>query len=81
MKNAVYGNTMENFRSRIDVRIVSNKNDYLKWTSKPSYMSQKIFDNDLIAIRKSKVTLTPNKPAYIGICILDLSKVLMYEFP
>ena len=81
MNNAVYGNTMENFRSRIDVRIVSNKNDYLKWTSKPSYMSQKIFDNDLIAIRKSKVTLTPNKPAYIGICILDLSKVLMYEFP
>ena len=81
MNNAVYGNTMENFRSRIDVRIVSNKNDYLKWTSKPSYMSQKIFDNDLIAIRKSKVTLTPNKPAYIEICILDLSKVLMYEFP
>ena len=43
-------------------------------------MSQKIFYNNLVAIRKSKITLTLNKPAYIGMCILDLSKVLMYEF-
>ena len=43
-------------------------------------MSDKIFDNDLVAIRKNEVTLTLNKPAYIGICILELSKVLLYEF-
>ena len=43
-------------------------------------MSHKIFDNDLVAIRKNKVTLTLNKPAYIGMCILELSKVLMCEF-
>ena len=43
-------------------------------------MSRKIFDNNLVAIRKNKVTLTLNKPAYIEICILELSKVLMYEF-
>ena len=44
-------------------------------------MSQKIFDNDLVPIRKSKVTLTLNKPTYvIEKCILGLSKVLMYEF-
>ena len=43
-------------------------------------MSHKIFDNDLVAMRKSKVTLTLNKPAYVGMCILDLSKVLVYEF-
>ena len=43
-------------------------------------MSQKIFDHDLVAIYKSKATLAPNKPAYAGMCILDLSKVLMYEF-
>ena len=43
-------------------------------------MSQKIFENNLVAIRKSKVALTLNKPAYAGMCILDLSKVLMYEF-
>ena len=80
MNNDVYGTTMENIRNRIDVKLVSNKKDYLKWTSKPSYMSHKIFDNDLVAIRKNKVTLTLNKPAYIGMCILELSKVLMYEF-
>ena len=43
-------------------------------------MSHKIFDNDLVAICRNKVTLTLNKPAYMGMCILDLSKVLMYKF-
>ena len=43
-------------------------------------MSQKIFDNDLVAIRKSKVTLTLNKPANVGMCMLDLSKELMQGF-
>ena len=43
-------------------------------------MSNKIFDNDLVRIRKIKVTLTVNKAAYIGMCVLELSKVLMYEF-
>ena len=42
-------------------------------------MSHKILDINLLAIRKNKVTLTFNKPAYIGICILELSEVLMYE--
>ena len=43
-------------------------------------MLHKIFENNLIAILKSKVALKLNKPAYIGMCILELSKVLMYEF-
>ena len=43
-------------------------------------MSHKIFDNNLVTIRKSKLALKLNKPAYIGICILELSKVLIYEF-
>ena len=80
MKNAVYGKTIVNLRNRIDVKPVSNKKDYLKWTSKPSYMSHKIFDNDLVAIGKNKVTLTLNKPAYVEMCILELSKVLIYGF-
>ena len=80
MNNAVYGKTVENLRNRIDLRLKSNKKDYLKWTSKPYYMSQKIFDNDLVAIRKSEVTLTLNKPAYVGMYLLDLSKVLMFGF-
>ena len=43
-------------------------------------MSHKIFDNNLVAIRQSKVVLRLNKPAYTGMYILELSKVLMYEF-
>ena len=51
----------------------------MKWTLKPSYLPHEIFDNDLVAISKSKVILTLNKPEYIGMCILELSKVLVYE--
>ena len=80
MNNAIYGKTMENLRNGIDVKLVSNKKNYLKRTFKPSYMSDIIFENDLIAICKNKVTLTLNKLAYIGMCILELSKVSMYEF-
>ena len=80
MNNGVYGETMENLSNSIDVRLVSNEKDYLKWTSKPSFMSQKSFDTDLVTIRKSKVTLTLNKPAYVVMCVLDLSKALIYEF-
>ena len=67
---------MEKLRNRIDVKLVSNLKDYLNWISKPSYISHKIFDNDLVAIRINKV----NKRVYIGMCILESSKVLMYEF-
>ena len=77
INNEVFGKTMENVRNRIDLTLVSNEKDYLKWTSKPRYMSHKLFEIDLVAIRKNKVTLTLNKPAYIRICILELSKLLM----
>ena len=70
---------MENLRNRIDVKLINNEKDYLKYTSKTSYMSGKIFDNSLVAIRKSKLALKLNNSAYIGMCILELSKVLMYS--
>ena len=79
MNTVAYGKTMENVRNRIDVRLASNEKDYLKWTSKPICMSQKVFDNDLVVTRKSKVILTLNKPAYVRMSMLDLSKVFMYE--
>ena len=62
MNNAVYGKKIENLRNRVNVKLVSNKKDYLKWTSKSSYMSYKMFDNDLIAKRRN-ITVTINKPA------------------
>ena len=59
--NSLYEKAMENLRKRIDVKLASNKKDYLKWTSKPSCMSHKIFDNGLVAIRKkSKVERLTN---------------------
>ena len=73
MNNAVCGKTMEILRNRIEVKLTSNSNkkNYLKWTSKPSYMSHKILNNDLVTIRKNKVTLTRKKPGCTRICILD----------
>ena len=77
MNNAIYGKAMENLGNRISVQLVNNEKDYLKCTSKPSYMSHKMFDNNLVAICKSKLTLKLNKLAYIKMCILELSKVLI----
>ena len=71
MSNAIYEKAIENLRNRIDVKRLSNKEDYLKWTSKPSYMSHKIFDNDLLAIYKSKFALMLKKPIYIGMCVFE----------
>ena len=77
MNNTVHGK-MENLKNKINVKHINKKTNYLKWTSKPSHISHKIFENYLVAI--FKVILTPNKPAYVGMCILDLSKLSMYEF-
>ena len=71
---------MENIRKRVDVRLVTSKEKLSKLSSKPTYVSSKIFNENLVAVHKIKETLTLNRPAYIGMCILDLSKTLMYDF-
>ena len=71
---------MENLGNRINVKLINSKKDYLKCTSKPSYMSHKIFDNNLVAVGKRKVSLKLSKFANIGMCSLEFSKVLMCEF-
>ena len=68
---------MKNLRNRVSVKLINKEEDYLKCTLTPSNMSDKIFDNNLVAIRKSKLALKFEKPAYTGIYILELSKVLM----
>ena len=80
MNNSVFGKTMENIRKRVDVRLVTNEKKLLKYTSKPTYVSSKIFNDNLVAVHKIKETLSLNRPAYVGMCILDLSKTLMYDF-
>ena len=62
-----------------NVKLVSNKKDYLKRKLEPRYKWHKIFGNNLCQIRKSKLALKLNKPGYNGICILELNHVLMYE--
>ena len=72
--------TMENLRKRVDVRLVTDEKKLDKLTSKPTYVSSKIFNENLMAVHKIKEALTLNRPAYVGMCILDLSKTLMYDF-
>ena len=71
---------MEKVRNRIAVKLVNKEKEYLKYTSKPNYMPHKIFDNNLVGRCKSKLALKLKKPVYIGMYILNLSRVLMYEF-
>ena len=80
MNNSVFGKTMENIRKRVDVRLVTDEKKLLKITSKPTYVSSKIFNENLVAVHKIKETLTLHRSAYVGMCILDLSKTLMYDF-
>ncbi|XP_068736571.1 uncharacterized protein [Montipora capricornis] len=79
MNNSVFGKTMENIRKRVDVRLVTDKNKLSKMAAKPTYVSSKIFNKNLVAVHKIKETLTLNRPAYVGMCILDLSKTLMSQ--
>ena len=80
MNNSVFDKTMENLRKRLSVKLINNAKDYVKCISKPSFISQKIFSKNFIAIHKIKTVLIFNKPIYVGFSILDLSKLLMYEF-
>ena len=80
MINSVYGKTMENLRKRINVRLVNNKKDFLKYTSRLTHITHKIFDKSYTAIREIKPVLTLNKPIYVGYAVLELSKWLMYDF-
>ena len=74
-KDVAYCENIENLKNRIDVRLASDKNVYFKMGIKT-----KLFDNDLDMIHKSKVKLRLKKTAYVGMSILELSKVLIYEF-
>ena len=80
MNNGIFGKTMENLCKRVAIRLVTNKKKLLKLTSKPTYLSSKIFNENLVAVHKIKEMPTLNRPAYVGMCILDLSKTLMYNF-
>ena len=80
MNNSVFGKTMENIRNRVNIKLVTDKKKAEKLAAKPNFKHCNIFDEDLIAIHMKKTGLTMNKPVYLGMNILDLSKTLMFDF-
>ena len=80
MITSVYGKTMENLRKRINVRLINNEKDFLKYTSRPTYVTHKLFDEDYAAIHEIKPVLMLNKPICVGFTVLELSKWMMYDF-
>ena len=79
MNNAVYGKTMENMRKRVKIAVVKNSQDFIKYTSRPTCVNWKVFENSLAAIHEKKI-LTLCKPIYVGFTVLETSKWEMYTF-
>ena len=80
MNNAVFGKTMENVRNRVNVKLVTNENALNKLVKKSNYKGVNTFHENLVAVHMEKTTVKLNKPIYLGMSILDLSKTLMYRF-
>ena len=78
--NSVYGKTMKNLRKRISVRLINNENDFLKYISRPTHITHKIFSKNDAAFHSIKPVLTLNKPIFVGFTVLQLSKWLIYDF-
>ena len=80
MNNSVFGKTMENIRNRVDVKLVNTEEKFKKLVAKPNFKSRKIFNENLISVHMKKTSLIMNKPVYLGMCILELSKTVMFDF-
>ena len=71
---------MENLRKRVDIRLVTNEKEARKLISKANYNRRTIFSENLMAVHMNKTHIKYNKPIYLGMCILDISKSMMYDF-
>ena len=80
MNNSVFCKTLENIRNRIDIRLISSNKVAKKLAAQPKYDSCTIFNENLIAVHMKKTKLYFNKPVYLGMSILDLSKSLINDF-
>ena len=81
MNNSVFGKTMENIRNRVNIKLVNTKEQLRKLTAKPNFKGPpKIFSENLVSVHMKKTSLTMDKPVYLGMCILDLSKTLIFDF-
>ena len=80
MNNAVFGKTMENVRKHRDIKLVTTDKRRNQLASEPNYHTTKYFSENLLAIEMKKTKVNMNKPVYLGMSILHISKTLMYEF-
>ena len=80
MNNSVFGKTMENVRNHRDIKIVTMDKRRSMLASEPNYLSTKYISKDLLIMEMKKTEVKMNQPIYPGQAILDLSKMLMYEF-
>ena len=80
MNNAVFGKTMENVRNRIRYELVNNKTRYQKLVNDATFRNSQLINKDLAGVSRAKTKITLDKPILVGFSILELSKVLMYDF-
>ena len=80
MNNAVFGKTMENVRKHRDIKLIKTDHRRNKLVSEPNYHTMKLIEENLAIIEMRKVKVKMNKPIYLGLCILEISKIIMYEF-
>ena len=80
MNNSVFGKTVENVRKHRDIKLVTTDEKRNKLVSEPNYHTTKRFSENLLAIEMKKTKVKMNKPVYLGMSILDISKMLMYKF-
>ena len=80
MNNAVFGKTMENLRKHRDIKLVTTDKRRNRLMSEPNYHTRKWFSENLLAIEMKKTKVKMNKPIYLGLSILEISKILIYEF-
>ena len=78
--NSVYGKTMENVRKHRDIQLVTTNKKRSILASEPNYHSTKYISKDLLIMEMKKREVYMNKPIYLGQVVLDISKILMYEF-
>ena len=80
MNNAVFGKIMENVRKHRDIKLATTDKRRNQLVPEPNYHTTKWFSENLLAIEMKKTKVKMNKPVYLGLSILEISKTLIYEF-
>ena len=80
MNNSVFGKTLENIRKHRNIKLVTTEKKYVRTVMKPNFKSGIRFDENLMGCEVGNIKVVMNKPVYLGQAILDLSKIIMYEF-